>query len=179
MRLFCDEQVPHIWAVKLRALGFDVIECVQEPELRGQHDVDTLLPWANTHRRIFVTCDRMKDQSTRKRLLGRLHRTHAGRVLYIAGGPAIGWERGVGKMLLHQATWSEFFATGHGLVHLGDERPPKCQRIEELPHVIRVAVDQGWDYVYKNQRRREGPKNPNRIRRAGSPASPGGGRLFP
>lgn len=168
MRLFCDEQVPHIWAVKLQALGFDVVECVQEPELRGQHDVDTLLPWANRHRRILVTCDRMKDQSTRKRLLERLHRTHAGRVLYIAGGPAIGWERGVGKILLHQKTWSAFFASGHGLVQLADERPPKCQRIDDLPIVVRITVDQGWNYVYKNQLRREGPKNPNRIRRAGS-----------
>lgn len=179
MRLFCDEQIPHIWAVKLGVLGFDVVECAQEPTLRAQHDVDMLLPWANKHRRIFVTCDRMKDQPTRRRLLERLHRTGAGRVLYVSGGPGIGWQRGVGKILLHERVWSEFFANGHGLVHLRDERPPDCQRINELPRVVRVPVEQGWQYVYANRLRREGPKNQNKARRRRAPDVAADERLFP
>ena len=164
MKFLCDEQVPRIWAEKLMTLGFDVQECTRIPELRGRHDVQHLLPWANQRRLILVSCDLMRDQSTRMQLLERLHRTKSGRLLYIAGGPGIGWHRGVGKFIVHYRTWNDFFTAGHGLVTLSDERPPKCQRIDDLAVVTRKKVEQGFAYMYANQLRTAGPKNPNKAR---------------
>ena len=150
MKFLADEGFPHIAAVKLRAVGWDVRELVVDvARLRGCDDVTEVLLYAKRSQRVLLSCDMFDDRATRTRLRTNIRQTGRGKVISVAGGPQKSWTQIVGKLLFHFERWEQFLNEGHGVVQIGDLKADqlRMRRPTELSILRHENIRQGERYI--------------------------------
>jgi hypothetical protein len=120
VRFLADEQFPHGLVDRLVRLGHDIVEVASTRDLVGTDEVEVLLPWAKRRQRVLSSGDHFEDRNTRMRLHEHLRRTGRGRIIIVTKASSMPPLKSLAKLLYHLDEIDEFFASGHGLVRIGD-----------------------------------------------------------